>query len=171
LLDRTPEPLVGRCTVKAILWAVAAGVLVAGSGVATVAEARDGGQPRRAERRDDRRDDGRDRYDDRRDRRDRYDDRRDRYDDRRDRYFGSRDILVIRDYYRPHYRPLPRGVRQVYARRGYLPPGWARRIHPVPVYVERRLPPIPRGYQRGIIDGHVVVHNSCGFILDLALLF
>lgn len=153
---------------KAFLWAVAAGVIVTGSGFATIAEARDGGQQRRAERRDDRRDDRRDRYDNRRDR---YDDRRDRYDDRRDRYFGSRDVVIIRDYYRPYYRPLPRGVRQVYARRGYLPPGWARRIHPVPVHVGRRLPPVPRGYQRGIIDGHVVVHNSSGFILDVALLF
>ena len=156
---------------RRILWAVAAGVLVAGSGLATVAEAGDGGQQRRAERRDDRRyrdDDRRDRYDDRRGRRD---DRRDRYDDRRDRYFGDRDVVIIRDYYRPYYRPLPRGVRHVYARRGYLPPGWARRIHPVPVYVDRRLPPVPRGYRRGIIDGHVVVHNTSGFILDVALLF
>ena len=143
---------------KPFLWAVAAGVLVAGSGV-SIAEAGDGGSQRRAERRDDRRDD----------RRDRRDDRRDRYDDRR--YVGSRDVVIIRDYYRPHYRPLPRGVRQLYARRGYLPPGWAKRIHPVPVYVDRRLPPIPRGYRRGIIDGHVVVHNAGGFILDVALLF
>ena len=79
--------------------------------------------------------------------------------------------MIIRDYYRPHYRPLPRGIRQIYARRGHLPPGWATRIHPVPVYVERRLPPLPYGYHRGIIDGHVVVHNSAGFILDVALLF
>jgi hypothetical protein len=116
------------------------------------------------------RDDRRDIRDDRRDARD---DRRDRWDDRdgRDRYFGSRDIVIVRDYYRPHYRPLPRGVRHVYVRHGHLPPGWARRIHVVPVHVERRLPPIPRGYRRGIIDGHVVVHNDRGFILDVAMLF
>lgn len=80
-------------------------------------------------------------------------------------------MVIIRDYYRPYYRPLPRGVRHVYARRGHLPPGWAKRAHPVPIYVERRLPPIPRGYRRGIIDGHLVVHNAAGFILDVALLF
>jgi hypothetical protein len=39
------------------------------------------------------------------------------------------------------------------------------------VYVERGLPPVPRGYRRGIIDGHVVVHNASGFILDVAVLF
>lgn len=145
-----------------------AAAIVAGAGFVTVAEARDdrrGDDRRRAERRDDRRDRDvrRDRYDDRRE--------RDRIDVRRDRYVSGRDIVIVRDYYRPHYRPLPRGVRQVYARRGHLPPGWARRIHPVPVYVERRLPPIPYGYRRGIIDGHVVVHDSSGFILDVALLF
>ena len=87
------------------------------------------------------------------------------------RYLGSRDVVVIREYYRPYYRPLPRGVQHVYYRDGYLPPGWAKRIRPVPVYVVRDLPPLPYGYSRGIIDGHVVVHNNHGFIFDVAVLF
>jgi len=89
----------------------------------------------------------------------------------RDGYFRDRDVVVIREYYRPSYRELPRGVRKHYARRGHLPRGWAKRIRPVPVYVERQLPVLPRGYRRGVIDGHVVVHSDSGFIFDVAVLF
>jgi hypothetical protein len=105
--------------------------------------------------------------------------RYERYDDRYeggryyrgDRYFRDRDVVVIRDYYRPYYRPLPPGLRHRYYRTGYLPPGWARRVRPVPVYVERELVVVPHGYHRGIIDGHAVVYNDRGFILDVAVLF
>ena len=62
-------------------------------------------------------------------------------------------------------------MRYSYARNGYLPYGWERRIRPVPVYVERQLVPVPLGYQRGILDGHVVVHSGRGLILDVAALF
>ena len=103
-------------------------------------------------------------------REDRRDIRNDRRDIRRnDRYFRDRDIVVLRDYYRPHYR-APR-ARVVYQRNGYLSDGWARRIRPVPVYIERDLRPVPRGYRRGLIDGYVVVHNDRGFISDLTAIF
>jgi len=88
----------------------------------------------------------------------------------RDGYFRDRDVVLIREYYVTHER-LPRGVRKHYARRGQLPRGWAKRMRPVPVYVERQLPVLPRGYRRGVIDGHVVVHNDSGFIFDVAVLF
>lgn len=127
------------------------------------------------------RNDGPARYDSRDDRRDqtRYrdpDDRRDgRYDHHNDRarngYFRGRDVVVIREYYRPAYRPLPPGLARHYARSGFLPSGWARRMRPVPVYVERDMVRVPRGYRRGVIDGHVVVYNDRGFILDVAVLF
>jgi hypothetical protein len=133
---------------------VIAAAFVAGAGVVERAEARD------------RRDSHRGRIERRVERR-----VAPRIERREVRYLGSRDVYVIRDYYRPHYRPLPRGARHVYARHGHLPPGWARRIHPVPVYVERRLPVLPRGYHRGIIDGHAVVYNSSGLIIDVAVLF
>ena len=100
----------------------------------------------------------------------------DRRDDRRDhrvsdRYFRDRDVIVVREYYRPYYRPLPRGVRYHYVRHGHLPRGWERKIRPVPVYIARDLHPIPHGYSRGIIDGHLVVHNNRGLIVDVAVLF
>jgi Ni/Co efflux regulator RcnB len=88
---------------------------------------------------------------------------------RGNRYFRQRDVVVIRDYYRPHYRPV--AVHHHYYRGGYLPAGWRTRVRPVPVYVEREFIPVPYGYHRGFIDGHVVVHNSRGFILDIAAAF
>ena len=97
--------------------------------------------------------------------------RADRIDHRNARYFGPRDVVVIRDYYRPYYRPEPARVRYLYRRDGYLPIGWERRIRPVPVHVQRQLVRVPGGYQRGIIDGHVVVHNNRGLIIDVAALF
>jgi hypothetical protein len=103
-----------------------------------------------------------------------YQDDRDYRDDRyyqHDRYYRDRDIIVIRDYYRPYYRPLPPGLQKRYYRGGYLPPGWAKKVYPVPVYVERELVVVPHGYRRGIIDGHAVVYNDRGFILDVAVLF
>ena len=90
---------------------------------------------------------------------------------RRNRYFVDREVHVIREYYRPHHRQLPRGLRHKYYRTGYLPHGWAKRMRPVPVYVERQLAVLPHGYHRGIIDGHAVVYNSRGLIIDLAVLF
>ena len=109
----------------------------------------------------------------------RYENRNDKHDHDRDhrvvvrgsRYVGSRDVVVVRNYYRPYYRPLPPGVRRVYVRDGRLPYGWERRIAPVPVYVERELVPLPYGYSRGIIDGQLVVHDRRGLIVDVAVLF
>jgi hypothetical protein len=90
---------------------------------------------------------------------------------RADHYFGPRDVVVVREYYRPYHRPLAHGVRHVYVRNGYLPYGWERRVRPVPVYVERELVPLPYGYSRSIIDGQLVVHNGRGLIVDVAVLF
>ena len=103
-----------------------------------------------------------------------YRDSRDYRDDRHyggDRYYRSRDVVVIRDYYRPYYRPLPPGLARHYYRGGYLPIGWERRVRPVPVYLEPELVVVPAGYQRGIIDGRAVVYNNRGLILDVAVLF
>lgn len=87
------------------------------------------------------------------------------------RYVGAHDVVVVRDYYRPYYRPVPRGVRHVYVRNGYLPYGWERQIVAVPVYVQHRMAPLPYGYSRGVIDGHLVVHNNYGLVVDVAVLF
>ena len=137
---------------KSLMMMVLAGVLVGSVGFADRAEAKDHGRDR--DRREWKRHD------------------RDRRDYRvRDRYFVEREVHVIREYYRPYYRPLPRRVRHHYYRKGYLPYGWAKRIRPVPVYVERELVVLPHGYHRGVIDGHAVIYNSRGLIIDVAVLF
>ena len=128
---------------KSLLSVVIAGVLLGGTVFVDQAEAGDRRRGRRAEA---------------------------RYERHDNRYFRGRDVVVIRDYHRPHYRP-GRGPRHRYYRSGYLPHGWAKRVRPIPVYVERELVVVPRGYRRGIIDGHAVVYNDRGFILDVAVLF
>jgi Ni/Co efflux regulator RcnB len=97
-----------------------------------------------------------------------HDDDRDR--GRRGRYVSQREVYLVREYYRPRYRHEPR-PRHGYHRSGYLPRGWHRRVRPYPVYLERDLIALPRGYRRGIIDGHAVVYNGRGLILDVAVLF
>jgi len=129
--------------VKRVAWLILAGVLLAAA--PTMASADPGDRHGRKEWKRDR-------------------DRHDR------RYFGSRDVVVIREYYRPHYRPLP-GARHRYYRSGYLPRGWHRRIRPMPAYIERDLVVLPRGDRRGILDGHAVVFDARGLIIDIAVLF
>lgn len=84
-------------------------------------------------------------------------------------YARPRNVVVVRNYYRPYYRPVPYGYR--YHRGGYLPRGWRTRVVPVPVYLEPEFVPVPYGYHRGFIDGHAVVYNSRGFILDISAVF
>ncbi|HEY6211780.1 MAG TPA: hypothetical protein VIW45_05815, partial [Vicinamibacterales bacterium] len=59
----------------------------------------------------------------------------------------------------PRYRSLPPGLAKKYARTGHLPPGWERRMEPLPVVVERQLVALPPEYRRGYIDGSIVVYS------------
>ena len=101
------------------------------------------------------------------------------YDDRRnDRggadvhvLFSTRDTVVVREYYAPQYRDLPPGLRKKYARTGRLPPGWQKKMQPLPVAVERRLEPLPSGYHRGVFEGHAVIYKPGGLIIDATVLF
>jgi len=86
--------------------------------------------------------------------------------------FGSADVVILRDYYEPRYRRLPPGLQKKVARGGQLPPGWKKRFEPFPVAVEHRLPPLPTGYRRGVIDAHAVIYNArTNAIVDVAVLF
>ena len=85
--------------------------------------------------------------------------------------WGTRDIEVVRRYYAPKYRNLPPGLRKKYARTGQLPPGWQKKMDPLPVAVERECTTLPAGYRRGVIDGHAVIYTSHGTIVDIAVLF
>jgi hypothetical protein len=87
-------------------------------------------------------------------------------------YFSVDHVRVLRGYYAPRYRRLPPGLQKKYARTGQLPPGWQKKMEPIPVAIERDLPPLPVGYRRGVIEGHAVVYSSrAGTIIDVAVLF
>jgi len=111
--------------------------------------------------------------------RDRADDRRDDYRDyRRDAsgrvqiVFSTGDRRIVREYYEPRYRRLPPGLQKKYSRTGQLPPGWQRKIQPLPWAVERRLMVLPREYRRGVIDDHAVIYAPrTGVIIDATVIF
>lgn len=73
-------------------------------------------------------------------------------------FFGPRDVRIVREYYEPRYRSLPPGLAKKFYRSGRLPPGWAKKMEPLPVAVERQLVALPPTYRRGYIDGVVVVY-------------
>jgi hypothetical protein len=87
-------------------------------------------------------------------------------------YFQPHETRVITEYYAPRYRELPPGLQKKYYRTGHLPPGWQRKIQPLPVVVERQLAPVPSGYQRGYIDGFAVVYSPrTQVVIDIVAVF
>lgn len=85
--------------------------------------------------------------------------------------FATRDVEVIRSHYRGKHKKLPPGLARKYARTGQLPPGWQKKMQPLPPALERTLPQLPRGYRRGVIDAHAVIFDGRGTIVDVAVLF
>ncbi len=84
--------------------------------------------------------------------------------------FGDRDRDVISRYYgRNSGLPpglakrdgdLPPGLEKQLRRNGTLPPGLQKKLRPLPVALERELPPLPHGFRRGVIDRHLVVYQG-----------
>jgi hypothetical protein len=83
--------------------------------------------------------------------------------------FSDRDGDAMRDWYHDHRSSLPPGLakkdrlpagleRQLEVR-GTLPPGLQKRIEPVPVDLERHMPPPPPDCSHVVIGGHVVLLN------------
>ena len=85
--------------------------------------------------------------------------------------FSTQDVAVIREHYSSQPRNLPPGLQKKYARTGKLPPGWQKKMTPMPVVVERRLPPLPAGYHRGVFEGHAVIYRPGGLIIDATVIF
>ncbi len=86
------------------------------------------------------------------------------------RYFRSGDREIIVNYYGGP-KGLPPGLARKLERTGTLPPGWEKRFRPMPVVVERQLPPICATCRRGIIDGCAVVYDRrTRVILDVLAL-
>ena len=55
---------------------------------------------------------------------------------------------------------LPPGLEKQLRRKGHLPPGLERKISPLPYELERRLPRLEPGLDRGFIDGKAIIYNS-----------
>ncbi len=86
--------------------------------------------------------------------------------------FLPNDVRVIRGYYGTRFQGLPPGLQKKYRRTGQLPPGWAKKMEPLPVALEHRIAVLPPGYSRGVIDGHAVIYNPrTQVIFDVAVLF
>jgi len=98
-------------------------------------------------------------------------DRDDRHNDA-SCYFRHEDIRIVREYYEPRYRSLPPGLAKKYERTGHLPPGWEKKMEPLPVAVERRMVVLPPEYRRGYIDGSIVVYSPRTHVMiDVVTLF
>jgi hypothetical protein len=85
--------------------------------------------------------------------------------------FSTQDVAIIHEHYAPQRRNLPPGLQKKYARTGQLPPGWQKKMAPMPVVIERRLPPLPVGYHRGVFEGHAVIYKPGGLIIDATVIF
>jgi Ni/Co efflux regulator RcnB len=63
-------------------------------------------------------------------------------------------------------KELPKGIAKKLERGGTLPPGIAKRG--LPVNLEKELPPAPKGYERILSDGKVILSNiATGVISDI----
>jgi hypothetical protein len=101
-------------------------------------------------------------------------------DDRDDRRyaFSVDDRRIVREWCDGHQSNLPPGLakrdrlppglEKQLVERGQLPPGLQKKIRPVPVELDRRLPPLPPDYRRVVIGGHIVVMNRhTSLVIDI----
>ena len=85
--------------------------------------------------------------------------------------FSSEETRIVREHYNAKFRNLPPGLQKKLARGGQLPPGWQKKVEAFPPELERRLPSLPAGHHRGIMDGHALIYSPSGGIVDVTALF
>lgn len=67
---------------------------------------------------------------------------------------------------------LPPGLEKQLRRNGHLPPGLEKKLHPFPIELERRLPPLRAGLVRGMIGASAVIMDGrTSVILDVFKVF
>jgi hypothetical protein len=99
-------------------------------------------------------------------------------EDQDDHYYQERDRESARGWYEEHQNNLPpglakkdrlpSGLEKQLVRRGTLPPGLQKRLQPVPVDLERRLPPPPPECAHVLVGGHIVLFNQrTNVVVDL----
>ena len=63
---------------------------------------------------------------------------------------------------------LPPGLEKHLARNGQLPPGLQKRLEPLPVELNRQLPPLPEHWERVIVERDVILFDRrTNRILDI----
>jgi len=99
-------------------------------------------------------------------------------EDQDDHYYKDHDRESARGWYDEHQNNLPPGLakkdrlppglEKQLVRRGTLPPGLQKRLQPVPVDLERRLPPPPPECAHVLVGGHIVLFNQrTNVVVDL----
>lgn len=92
--------------------------------------------------------------------------------------FRAQDIDVIRGYYYggggslppglAKRDSLPPGLEKQLRRNGQLPPGLQKKIEPFPMDLERRLPRLPAGYRRVMVDRWaLLIHDATNVVFDI----
>src|SRR3989304_1013693 len=81
--------------------------------------------------------------------------------------FAASEVTLIQRWFRTNQggmppglakrETLPPGLQKQLERNGTLPPGLQKKIQPLPVVLERQLPPVPTGYRRVVIAGNVIL--------------
>ena len=84
--------------------------------------------------------------------------------------FSSQERDILRGWYGDHKNNLPPGLAKrdrlppglesQLRERGTLPPGLQKKVMPLPVDLERRLPPPPSGCSRVVIGGNIVLMDT-----------
>jgi len=98
--------------------------------------------------------------------------------DDRDAYRYDHNEQEIRGWYseqESHLPPglakkdrLPPGLERQLVRNGTLPPGLQKRLYPVPVGLERHLPPPPPDCAHVLVSGHILLLNrKTNLIVDV----
>jgi hypothetical protein len=92
--------------------------------------------------------------------------------------FAPSEITIIQTWFRTNTsnlppglakrETLPPGLQKQLERKGTLPPGLQKKIQPLPVVLERQLPPVPTGYRRVVVAGNVILMEPLtGVIYDI----
>ena len=95
--------------------------------------------------------------------------------------FRPEDRTYIYDYYREPSRlppglakkngKLPPGLEKQLRRNGRLPPGLEKKLQPFPAELDWRLPPLPVGCRRGLLEDRAVVYDTRSMaILDVLII-
>lgn len=92
--------------------------------------------------------------------------------------FQAHEIDIIFDYYQggggslppglAKKSSLPPGLEKQLRRNGRLPPGLQKKIAPFPAALEQRLPALPAGYRRAMVDRWaLLIHDATNVVFDI----